>query len=55
MDDGSTLLWLIVVLLLFLAAFFAACETAYSSVSTVRLRVRADRGETKAQRALKIT
>ncbi|MCI5754587.1 MAG: hemolysin family protein [Clostridiales bacterium] len=54
MDDGSTLLWLIVVLLLFLAAFFAACETAYSSVSTVRLRVRADRGEAKAQRALKI-
>ena len=54
MDDGSTLLWLVVVLLLLLAAFFASCETAFSSVSPVRLRMRADRGEKKAQRALKI-
>ena len=54
MDDGSTLPWIIVILLLFCAAFFAACETAYSSVSAIRLRVRRDRGERKAARALRI-
>ena len=42
MDDGSQWTWLIVILLLFAAVFFAITETAFASVSRVRLKTDAN-------------
>lgn len=55
MDDGSQLTWLIVILLLFAAMFFAITETAFASVSRVRLKTDAERGDKRAERALYVT
>ena len=41
--------------MLFFAAYFAVCETAFASVSRVRLKVKADRGDRRAQRAVFVT
>ena len=55
MDDGSQSTWLIVILLLFAAMFFAVTETAFASVSRVRLKTDAERGDNRAGTALYIT
>ena len=55
MDDGSQSTWLIVILLLFAAMFFAVTETAFASVSRVRLKTDAERGDNRAETALYIT
>ncbi len=58
MDGDSSSLYLsaiIILLLLFLAAYFAVCETAFASVSRVRLKVESDRGDRRARRALLVT
>ena len=52
MDDGSQSTWLIVILLLFAAMFFAITETAFASVSRVRLKTDAERGDKRAEQAL---
>ena len=54
MDDGSRLSLIIVILLLMCAAFFAVAETAFASVSRVRIKVRAEKGEAKAIQALEV-
>ena len=54
MDDGSQLTWLIVILLLLAAMFFALTETAFASVSRVRLKTDAERGDRRAETALYI-
>lgn len=54
MDDGSRLPWVIAIILLFCAAFFAVTETAFSSASRSRLKVLADRGDPGAKKALYI-
>lgn len=55
MGDGSlTLLGSLVVLVL-LSAFFSASETAFSSLNPIRLKSRADGGDTRALRVLRIT
>ena len=53
MDDGSRpyLSILLIVLLLAGAVYFALAETAFASVSRVRIKARADRGERRAKRA----
>ena len=55
MDDASRSTWLLVLLLLFAAMLFAVMETAFSSVSRVRLKAAAEKGDERAARALKIT
>ena len=55
MDDGSQSTWLIVILLLFAAMFFAIAETAFASVSRVRLKTDAERGDKRAETALYVT
>ena len=55
MDDGSRLSWIIVVLLLFCAMYTAITETAFTSVSRIRLKTDADRGDPRAKKALFIT
>ena len=54
MDDGSQITWLIVILLLLAAMFFALTETAFASVSRVRLKTDAERGDRRAETALYI-
>ncbi len=51
MDPASILLYLV---FLFLAAYFACSETAYSSVSKIRLKTLSDEGDKRAAKALKI-
>ena len=55
MDDGSRSYWLIVILLLFGAMFFAVAETAFASVSRARLKTHADKKTPGARRALYVT
>ena len=52
MDEGSWLSIAALILLLIGAIYFAAAETAFASVSRTRLRVREDRGDSRARRAL---
>ena len=54
MDDGSRLPWIIAVLLLFCAAFFAVAETAFASCPKSRVKAAAERGDTRAKTALLI-
>jgi len=46
---------LILIVLLFTAAFFAVCETAFASVSRIRLKLEADRGDARARKACYVT
>ncbi len=55
MDGDSILSALILLALLFFAAFFALCETAFASVSRIRLRTGAERGDERAKKALRVT
>ena len=58
MDGDSSSIYLsaiIILILLFFAAYFAACETAFAAVSRVRLKVEADRGDRRARRAAFVT
>lgn len=52
MDDGSRLPWIIAVLLLFCAAFFAVTETAFASCPKSRIKTAAERGDARAKTAL---
>lgn len=52
MDDGSRSPWIITVLLLFCAAYFAVAETAFASASRVKIKTAADRGDGRARAAL---
>lgn len=54
MDTGGRLSVAAVILLLLAAMYFAAAETSFASVSRAKLRVRADRGEKRAVRALSV-
>jgi len=51
MDDGSRLPWFIAIVLLLCAAFFAAAETAFASVSRSRIKMLSDRGDARAVKA----
>ena len=52
MDDGSRLPWIIALLLLFAAAFFAVTETAFASSSRTRIKIADDHGNPRAKEAL---
>lgn len=54
MDDASRLSLIVVIVLILCAAYFAVAETSFASVSKVRIKIRAERGEAKAIRALKV-
>ena len=54
MDDSAGWLWVIILILILLSAFFSASETAYSSVNKIRLRNMVKNGDKRAARALKI-
>ncbi len=52
MDDGSRASLIFVLVLILMAAFFAVAETALSSVSKNRVKIAADRGDSRAKNAL---
>ena len=52
MDDGSMTLWVALVVLVALSAFFSASETAFSSLNQIRLKSRAEDGDSSAARVL---
>ena len=52
MDDMSS--WLLIAVLLLCAAYFAAAETAYASVSRIRIKAIAEKGDRRAVKALEI-
>lgn len=52
MDEGSWLSWLIIALLVATAAYFATAETAFSSVSRIKVKSEMDRGDRRAKKAL---
>lgn len=52
MDDGSRLPWIISVLLLLCAMYFAVAETSIASASHSKMKAAAERGDAKAKRAL---
>ncbi len=54
MDGDSWLSWIVIVFLLAMAAYFALAETAVTSVSRIRLKLRSDRGERRAEQALSV-
>lgn len=55
MGDGSSITILIpLVILVTLSAFFSASETAFSSLNPIRLKSRADAGDARALRVLRI-
>ena len=55
MDDGSITMLIALIILIVLSAFFSASETAFSSLNEIRLKSRADAGDTKAARVLALS
>ncbi len=54
MDKGSWLSWFIIALLILAASYFATAETAFASVSRIKLKSEQDRGDRRAKKALYI-
>jgi Mg2+/Co2+ transporter CorB len=54
MDEGSWLSWLIVVLLIMCASYFAVSETALASVSRIKIKTWLDKGDRRAKKVLYI-
>ena len=54
MDNGSPLSWIITIVLLLLAAYFAVAETSFAAASRPKIKALADEGNPKAKRALAI-
>lgn len=52
MDDGCITMLVALIVLVALSAFFSASETAFSSLNMIRLKSRAENGETSAARVL---
>ncbi len=52
MDDGSRLPWIIAIILLFCAMYFAVTETAMASASRTKIKTAAERGDARARNAL---
>ncbi len=54
MDSSGSLIYLLLVVLALAGAYFAAAETAYSSMNKIRIRNHAENGMPNARRAIRI-
>ncbi len=54
MDEGSRLLWIVIFIFFLLAAYFAVAETSFASVSKIRVKSAAERGDKRAKKALQV-
>jgi len=54
MDEGSWLSWFIIAVLIALESYFATAETAFASVSRIKVKSELDRGDLRAQKTLYI-
>lgn len=54
LDPHVTLLWISIIVLLLLSAFFSSAETAFQSANHLRLRSLSDDGNERAKRVLKL-
>jgi CBS domain containing-hemolysin-like protein len=54
MDEGNPLSYVVLLFLLIMAAYFAVAETAFASVSRIKLKPAFDRGDKRAVRAMKV-
>jgi len=52
MDNGSTILLAVLVVMVAMSAYFSATETAFTSLNHIRLKSRAESGDRTAQRVL---
>ena len=52
MDDGSRAPWIVAIILLLCASFFALAETALASASRNKIKIASDRGDSRAKNAL---
>ncbi len=52
MDDGNPLSWLIIAFLLLMAFYFAMLETAFSTVSRIKVKTALDKGDRRAKNAM---
>lgn len=55
MDMFNIVMSIVIIICIFLSAFFSSIETAFSTVSTIRLKYRSERGDKRAKNALKVT
>ncbi|MBQ2326838.1 MAG: DUF21 domain-containing protein, partial [Clostridia bacterium] len=55
MDSSGSITYLLLILLAVAGAYFAAAETAYSSMNKIRIKNYADNGDNRAKRAMKIS
>ena len=55
MDSNDTILFIVLIVLLALSAFFSSAETALTTVNRIRIRNLADEGNKNAKTVLKIT
>lgn len=54
MEDGSRLSWIVIIALFFFAAYFAVAETAFASVNKIKIRAGVERGDKRAEKAMRI-
>ncbi|MGE4352987.1 MAG: hemolysin family protein [Oscillospiraceae bacterium] len=54
MEEDSLLSWLIILLLIFAAAYFAVAETAFASVSRIKIKTLLDKGDRRAHKAMAV-
>ena len=54
MDDGSRLSWIIIFVLYLFMAYFAVAETAFASVNKIKIRAALERGDSRAETAMRI-
>ena len=55
LDSGEAIQLLVVVILLFLSAFFSSAETALTTFNRIRIKSLADEGDKRAKRVLEVT
>ncbi len=54
MDDGSRILWIVILAFFCFAAYFAVAETSFASVSKIRIKTAMERGNKRASKTLKV-